>query len=151
VILNDQLFLPDNVIWAWQKVQRAYSYDRTWFNALELAQFEMTLHEQIDSIIEDFRSGTYRVGPAKPIPFPKKKEEDGTRPTRQMFWFSVRDQVAWMALINVIGQDLDALMPPWSYGDRLYRTTWFDQFSDHLHIGPYRNSRRHFYRAFKNS
>lgn len=150
-VLLAQLLLRENVYWAWQKVRHAYSFDRTWYDELELAEFEATVDDQVTFILEAFREGHYRLSPAKPVPFPKKPDAEGNKPTRQMFWFRVRDQVAWMALLNVIGPSLDSLMPVWSYGDRLYRSVWIDPKTDLLRVGPYRHTNRLAYRAFKHS
>jgi len=146
-----QLLLRENVYWAWQKVRNAYRFDRTWYDELELAEFEATLDEQVTFILNAFRKDHYRLSPARPVPFPKKPDAEGNKPTRQMFWFRVRDQVAWMALLNVIGPALDSLMPVWSYGDRLYRSVWIDSETDLLKVGPYRHTNRLTYRAFKHS
>ena len=67
---------------------------------------------------------------------------------------SVRDQVAWIALVNVIGPLLDSKMPAWSYGHRLYKAAWFEEQAEgtlRLELGPYRHSSGHLFRRFKHS
>jgi hypothetical protein len=76
-----------------------------------------------------------------------------SRELRQAFWVSVADQVAWIAVVNVIGPQLEADMPVWSYGNRLYRPAWFEESATHpvLKIGPFRHSPGLLYRKFQHS
>jgi hypothetical protein len=48
---------------------------------------------------------------------------------------------------------LDDMMPPWSYGNRLYRSVWYDDEETRakLHVGQYRNSSGQIYRSFRHS
>jgi hypothetical protein len=82
-------------------------------------------------------------------------EADGQIAIRQAFWVSVRDQVSWLAYVNVVGPDLDYEMPAWSYGNRLYRSLVVQDSGPEgkLHIlpGPYRNTRGLIYRKFQHS
>ena len=152
---TERLLRVENLFWAWEKAKAAYSFDKTWFDEVELAGFEANLKRNLLEIRSRFATGRYLLDPARPIAFPKRSE--GQQPaTRQMFWFSVRDQVAWLALVNAIGPSVDRLMPSWSYGDRLYRSVWRlrsqpdgDSSKGTLQIGPYRHSSRHLYRPFK--
>jgi hypothetical protein len=66
----------------------------------------------------------------------------------------VRDQLAWLAYLNVIGADVDSQMPAWSYGNRLFRSTIVKETEagmPRFTSGPYRNTRGHIYRPFKQS
>ncbi|HXP79411.1 MAG TPA: RNA-directed DNA polymerase [Verrucomicrobiae bacterium] len=105
-------------------------------------------------IARDFLYGTYQNKPLKLLPQPKM-ESDGKIAVRQAFWVSVRDQVSWLAYVNVVGSDLDYQMPAWSYGNRLYRSLIVDQpeAEGKLHVlpGPYRNARGLIYRKFQHS
>ncbi len=56
-----------------------------------------------------------------PIP---KKPKNGILRLRQFFQVPFRDQVAWIAVVNVIGPTLDRLLPAWVYGYRLYRSPY---------------------------
>lgn len=152
--LFDSLLLPDNLEWAWQKVKTYYRGLKEWHDEFEIAAFESELYRNLDSISASFTKQSYRLTPLRPLPQPKKSAEDGIHPTRQAFWVSVRDQVAWMALVNVIGPQLDQQMPTWSYGNRLFRSVWFiDEDDSHtqLHIGRYRHTSGHLYRKFNQS
>ena len=156
--LRDDLLRVENFFWAWQKARASYSFDRTWYDEIELATFETNLKENLHALRDEFASGQYALRAARPVAFPKRGESSSNHQptTRQMFWFSVRDQVAWLALVNVIGPLIDRQMPSWSYGDRLYRSVWRLPSESNpnrgmLKIGPYRHTSRHIYRPFKHA
>lgn len=154
-VLQD-LTSSENLFWAWEKVRRQLKSDSAWCNQLELAAFEINLGQHLDEIGSEFLEGRYQTGALKPLGQPKKKRgsETGELEMRQMFWVPVRDQVAWVALVNIIGPALDSQMPQWSFGNRLHRSAWIEDGADqkrHLKIGPYRRSSPLFYRKFSQS
>ncbi len=119
----ERLLLPENLVYAWRKVKKIYAAADGYFDFAELHAFEINLEQELASIRADFERGEYRNIPLRPLPRPKKME--GTRATnRAYFHVSVRDQVAWIAVVNALGPQLDQKMPPWSYGNRLYRPAW---------------------------
>src|ERR1022692_4436140 len=138
----ERLTSPENLYWAWGKVRRYYRTTDAWFNEAELAAFESNLETELGKLREQLRSKTYRTSPLLPLPQPKAPDNEGKPRARQAFWVSVADQVAWIAVVNVIGPQLEAEMPVWSYGNRLYRPAWVDDSTPHpvLKIGPFRNS-----------
>ena len=93
--------------------------------------------------------------PIRPIPFPKGgNDENGKLKVRQSFFIDFRDQLAWMAVCNVIGHVFDRKMPAWSFGNRLYVSTWMEKDKDGNNIwkvGNYRNTSRHLYRKWTQS
>ena len=94
------------------------------------------------------------MAPLRPLPFPKNPGADGKPRLRQLFQVAVRDQVAWTAVVNVVGPHLDSKMPAWSYGNRLYRSIWVEEDSDGVKrrkIGRYRHSSGYIYLPFKQS
>lgn len=143
----------ENLIWAWRKAQRLYQSADVPYDVAELGAFELDLEAQLRSIRRDFRSGKYKLSPLVLLPQPKKPTEDGRSRMRQSFHVSVRDQVAWIALVNVIGPTLDSKMPTWSYGHRLYKAAWYEQIEGRprLELGPYRHANGSLYRRFKHS
>ncbi|RYG99463.1 MAG: RNA-directed DNA polymerase [Alphaproteobacteria bacterium] len=153
--LNELLLLPENFLWAWRKVKRSYATTDMLFNRAELASFELSLEAELQSIRSDFSRGSYTLERLRLLPQPKKPDSEGRHRMRQSFEVSVRDQVAWTALINVLGPELDQLMPAWSYGSRLYRAAWYEDIKDgeqsRLNVGPYRHSSGYLYRHFKHS
>jgi hypothetical protein len=151
--LKETLTFPENLYWAWEKVRRFYRSMDGWYDELAVAKFEANLEQELRRIAKDFDSGRYRMQPLRPLPQPKKPDASGNPKTRQAFWFTVRDQVAWTAYMNVVGPPLDQLMPPWSYGNRLYRSVWRDDAGERskLHLGRYRNSSGQIYRSFRHS
>lgn len=147
------LISSENLSWAWRKARRLYTAADGPHDAAEIAGFELDLENQLKSIAKDFANGRYKMSPMVLLPQPKKPGDDGRSRMRQSFHISVRDQVAWIALVNVIGPTLDSKMPPWSYGHRLYKAAWYeeDDGRSHLALGPYRHSSGSLYRRFKHS
>ena len=151
----DLLLLPENLTWAWRKARRMYATGDNLYDQGELAAFDLDLEAQLASIWSEFRDGSYRPAPLRLLPQPKKPHDNGSPRMRQSFHVSIRDQVAWIAVVNALGPSIDRLMPGWSYGHRLYRAAWYEDEADgsrsELNIGPYRHSGGHMYRKFKHS
>jgi len=144
----------ENLEWAWGKVKRYYNSETAWKDDVEIAKFSLNLQSELEKIAADYISGKYVLSKIRPIPQPKKRDADGNYRLRQLFWISVRDQVAWMAIVNIIGPLLDSQMPLWSFGNRLHRAVWFEKdIGDEkkLKIGPYRQSSGMTYRRFSQS
>jgi len=148
----DQLTNPDNLYWSWNKAKNQYRKEGIWYDEIELAAFEANLENNLKSIASDFKNNSYKITPIRPLPFPKKKK-DKDHEVRQYFWISVRDQVAWIAFINIIGPNLDSVMPSWSYGNRLYRPVWLEEENGKKakRIGWYRHTSGNIYRKFRHS
>jgi len=147
-LVCDQL----NLHWAWEKVKKACVPGDVWVDEAALASFEVHLGSELESIASDLRSGRYRVAPLNPMAFPKNPDAAGNARVRQYFNFSIRDQVVWTAVVNVVGPYVDARMPAWSYGNRLFRSTWIEEEENGLKrrkIGPYRHSSGRIYRPFQ--
>jgi hypothetical protein len=147
--VTDQL----NLRWAWEKVRRASTPGDVWIDEIELAGFEVQLERNLQSIADEIRKGRYRLRPLRPMAFPKSPNKDGEQQVRQYFNVAVRDQVAWTAVVNVVGPHLDRLMPAWSYGNRLFRSIWVDE-DDGVRsrkIGRYRHSSGRIYLSFGQS
>jgi len=120
--LETLLTCPHNLYWAWLKYQRYMQSVHTWVDDYRLSCFEANLQEELDTIARQFKKLTYRTQPIRPLPLPSRAGKNGAQPGL-IYDVSVRDQVAWIAFLNVIGPGLDCRMPPWSYGSRLYRST----------------------------
>jgi hypothetical protein len=147
--LSDQL----NIQWAWEKVRKASIPGDIWINEIELSNFELDLEDNLQNIADEFRKGTYKPSPIKPLPFPKNPDKNGTPQVRQCFCITVRDQVAWTAIVNTVGPLVDSQMPPWSYGNRLYRSIWIEDENDKKRrkVGNYRHSSGQYYLPFRQS
>ena len=147
--VTDQL----NLRWAWEKVRRAATPGDVWIDEIELAGFEVELERNLQSIAMEIRKGRYRLRHLRPMAFPKNPTKDGEQQVRQYFHVAVRDQVAWTAVVNVIGPILDPLMPAWSYGNRLFRSIWVDEEGGvrRRKIGHYRHSSGRIYLPFGQS
>lgn len=152
--LLDDLATPENLNYAWKKARNLFHSADGYVNNAELTAFELNLENELASIQAEFRSNSYVLRPLRPLPRPKKLDK-GKFADRQYFHVAVRDQVAWIAVVNILGPRLDPLMPAWSYGNRIYRAAWFDddeeRQSKKLEIGPYRHASGHLYRKFQHS
>ena len=152
--LLDDLSTLENLNYAWRKAKNFFHSADGYIDNAEITAFELNLEKELASIQEDFRQGSYTLRPLRPLPRPKKLEK-GKAVDRQYFHISVRDQVAWIALTNILGPRLDPLMPAWSYNYRIYRTAWYDEDevreSQKLEIGPYRHASGQLYRKFQQS
>lgn len=141
-----------NMRWAWEKVKRASVPGDIWIDEADLAHFEVHLGRELRSLGDDLCSGRFRMSPIRPMAFPKNPDGDGNPRVRQYFHFAVRDQVAWTAVVNVLGHHVDARMPVWSYGNRLFRSAWIeeDPHGNRIRkVGPYRHSSGRIYRPFQ--
>lgn len=157
--LFDQIADQLNLRWAWDKVRnQAYPGD-VWFDEVALASFELDLEENLRRIAADIQKGTFHTKPLKPLPYPKQKGSSTVASVREMFYVEVSDQVAWTAVINIVGPYVDSKMPPWSYGNRLFRSIWIEESAvgksgnttRKRMIGRYRHSSGRIYLSFGQS
>ncbi|MBB3524154.1 RNA-directed DNA polymerase [Rhizobium sp. BK456] len=152
--LFDDLAAPENLNYAWKKARTLFHSADGYVDNAEIIAFELNLEYELASIQAEFRSNSYVLRQLRPLPRPKKMDK-GTFANRQYFHVAVRDQVAWIAVVNILGPRLDPLMPAWNYGNRIYRAAWFDDGewpqSKKLEIGPYRHASGHLYRKFQHS
>lgn len=148
-----RLLEPENLRYAWLKAKNLYRNADGYIDTGELAEFELDLEQRLLEIHRQFERGHYRLKKLRPLPRPKKLHNDSPI-DRQYYHVAVEDQVAWIALANALGPMLDQKMPPWSYGNRLYRPAWYEKDESQestLEIGPYRHASGHLYRKFKHS
>jgi hypothetical protein len=135
----------ENLHWAWEKAKDFYNDDNYWCDELEIIDFQVNYENYLKKIQQEILENKYKLSPLKPIFFPKTKGENGELKNRQMFWVSIKDQVVWLAVMNVIGKYYDKQMPFWSYGNRLYvniypnKTESTEEKIQWLY-GPYRNT-----------
>ncbi len=151
----DDIVTLENLHLAWEKAKSFYQKHEHWYDQIEIASFTANYQNELKSIVEDIKNGNYTLAALKPIFFPKGPDSEGPL-SRQMFWVSVRDQVAWLAVMNIIGKYYDKQMPFWSYGNRLYVSMFpIDTKKDSDKIiwgyGPYRNTTTNTYRSFQQS
>lgn len=148
-----RLLQPENLNYAWIKAKNLYRAADGYIDAGEIAAFELDLEQRLLHIRRQFERGAYRIKKLRPIPRPKKISEEQPI-NRQYYHIAIEDQVAWIALVNALGPELDLMMEPWSYGNRLYRPAWYDKDEasvSTLEIGPYRHASGHLFRKFQHS
>ena len=151
--ISERLLLRENLIYAWRKAKRLYSTSDGYIDRAEIAAFELNLEDELSLIHSQFESGIYKTKKLRPLPRPKKLN-DGEPVDRQYYHVAIQDQVAWIAMVNALGPELDMLMPSWSYGNRLYRPAWYEEDNEvvsKLEIGPYRHATGHLFRKFQHS
>ncbi len=148
----DRLLLPENLNYAWRKAKSLYRATDGYVDHGEIAEFELDLERRLKRIQTYFENGHYRLSKLRPLPRPKALVDE-TSTTRQYFHVAIDDQVAWIAVANALGPELDQLMPPWSYSYRIYRPAWYEDEDNksRLEIGPYRHESGHLYRRFQHS
>jgi hypothetical protein len=93
----------ENLYSAWEKVRSFFLHDAVFVDEVELAAFGANLEVELDSIAEQFGELKYRMSPLRPFPYPKRKKTEEEPGIRQYFHVSLRDQVAWVAFVNVVG------------------------------------------------
>lgn len=151
----EQVTSLENMMLAWRKLERAFNYGDVWYDELLIAEFKMNLVEHLREMADSIKNGEYKMQSIRPIPFPKGGEDgNGELKVRQSFFIDFRDQLAWMAVCNVIGYVFDRKMPAWSYGNRLYVSMWMEKHEDGnkvWKVGNYRNTSRNFYRKWTQS
>ncbi len=148
-MIIDWIANSENLYWAWEKVKEFYRESNIWFDQIELSEFEAKLQSELRVIQKRLLERRYELLPLKPIALPKASNENGQPQSRQSFWVSIPDQVAWVAVVNIIGPVLDSKMSFWSYGHRLYKSVFYEEERSskqkELKFGPYRNSRKKVY------
>jgi len=145
--LIDEIGHYSNLLFAWKKFRKSSQKGDIWFDEFEFVKFESNLHENLKKIRDDILNGNYELAELIEIPFPKGpltlkegeklskedkedpcikviKEENIALRYRTTYKISIRDQITWIAVINVIGRYFEEQMCDWSYGNRLYRRIW---------------------------
>lgn len=147
----EKIIETENLHWAWKKVKNSFQVGDIWYDEIELALFEANLYQNLEDIKEKIKSGSYSLSTIKPLPFPKSCDKiTGIQRVRQTFDIRIKDQVVWMAVVNVIGNSLDYQMPWWSYGHRLYVPVWKNE-NDRWVVGWYTHSKGQLYRKWNQS
>jgi hypothetical protein len=110
----------DNLRLAWMRARQQFDTNHYFVDYSAVADFSCNLEDNLLDVAAELSSGKYRLSPLRLAPQPKHKVSRALPPPmREVFWLEPRDQVAWLAIANVIGPLLDIKMPPWSYGNRL--------------------------------
>lgn len=161
MLLIEKIATLENLTLSWRKVENSLKKGEIWFDELDAFDFKLNLIQNLENMGNDMLHGKYRMQKILPAPYPKgpKTDDDGntTLQVRQAFYVNIRDQVAWMALYNIIGPKIEKLMPAWSYGNRLGLTFWKGIVNeggkaktDWIH-GPYRRTSPYFYMKWTHS
>jgi hypothetical protein len=116
----DALLSEENLRLAWRRAVRYFATSTHFVDQIAVAAFGRDIDANLARIRDDFATGRYRLTPLRLTPHPKpRRGRTASIIMREIFWLHPRDQVAWLAVINVIGPGLDDQMPDWSYGHRL--------------------------------
>lgn len=145
----------ENLHWAWTKAKAFFSKNEYWYDQIAISNFSANYENELKQIQYDIKENQYKLKSIRPIFFPKGLDEKGKPRNRQMFLIDVRDQVVWLAVMNIIGKYYDKQMPFWSYGNRLYISMFPDGQTKTRKIkwgyGNYRNTTTNTYRNFQQS
>lgn len=159
-----------NLLFAWKKFKNSSERGDVWHDGFEFVRFEANLRKNLMSIREDVLDGSYRLTDLHELPYPKGgkvmevgeelseadkadpcilhiKEKNVALRYRVTYDVAIRDQVLWIAIVNVIGEYFEDLMPEWSYNYRLYRRIWYDEYGT-LCKGLFRASDKQLYRKW---
>lgn len=154
--LLEAICCKENLMLAWRRVEKSFSHGRIWFDELQLAAYKFNLHNNISELSKRMLNGNYKMRPIIPAPYPKsssinaeseKLEDKEKLKVRQSFAVNIEDQLAWMAVLGVLGPYFEEEMPAWSFGNRLYLNTWKDK-GGHWINGVYRTTSENFYRKW---
>jgi hypothetical protein len=111
----DTYFSPWVMRSAWNKALHWYSLGE-WADPAELLAWRAEPWRHLADLASELAAGTYKPFAFPEIPYPKKGGY-----TRHYVMPSVRDQVAFMVFLVLLGPFLEARMPNVSFGNRLYR------------------------------
>jgi len=126
----DSSFYEDvNFYIAFEKLKAYYKQENELYDYIELKQYESNIHKNIRRIKREISENKYHTKAITPLPFPKNETEDGKLRIRQYFEISIDDQLIWIAIVNIIGPKLDGYIPFWSYGNRIFNPTWYEENS----------------------
>lgn len=166
----DRIVEYSNLLFAWKKYKNSSERGDVWYDGFEFARFEANLHSNLLQIQNDVLSNKYCLTELDEIPYPKGSlsfpdgkelsEMDKTDPCityikeknmalryRVTYNVAIKDQVLWIAIVNIIGEYFDDRMPEWSYNYRLYRRIWYDD-DGNLCKGWFRPSDKQLYRKW---
>jgi RNA-directed DNA polymerase len=114
----DQVCSVDNLTAAWRRVRSNIQVARrgssAGIDAVTLRDFEADWTNQMNSLADDLRSGTYRPLPARRVAIPKASGGE-----RVIAILTIRDRVAQRAMQQVLEPLFDPLLLDCSYGCRL--------------------------------
>jgi hypothetical protein len=148
----ERVVSQENLEWAWKRAKNCYRWGDVWYDELEVINFELKLSENLEVIGDGLKNLSYDMSPMNLVPQPKKLSSEV--PYRQFFSVPIKDQVAWIAVVNILGPVLDSQMSRWSYGNRLYRSVWYeedDRGKERLRIGSYRSYSGRLFATFHQS
>lgn len=142
----------ENLYMAWNRLAKSITYSDVWYDEYEFSKFECLLDQNIHNVHKSLLDGSYRMDSIRPIPFPKGGRDDkGNLKVRQAFWISMKDQLVWVAICNILGPLIETKMPGWSTGNRLYVPMWKDNGDEDTpwQYGSFLNSYPFIYRKWK--
>lgn len=111
----DRLFSPWLMRAAWNKTQSWYRSGEP-YDPAEYLAWQADPWAHLAELAHELSTGKYRPRPFPTIPYPKKGDT-----IRHYVVPTVRDQVAFMALLTLLGPFLEGRMYNVSFGNRLYR------------------------------
>lgn len=159
-----------NLLFAWKKFKNSSERGDVWHDGFEFVRFEACLRRNLMTIRKEVLDGRYRLTDLHELPYPKggkvmeegeelsevekadpcilhNKEKNIALRYRVTYDVAIRDQVLWIAIVNVVGEDFENMMPAWSYNYRLHKRIWYDD-NGKLCMGLFRASDKQLYRKW---
>src|SRR5690606_1107138 len=100
---------------ALRKVEYMYQQGE-WYDPAEWLDWQHRPWENLSTLAHELLNGSYEPGPFPLVPYPKKGQR-----TRHYCVPPVKDQVAFMVFMVLLGPFYEARMENVSFGNRLYR------------------------------
>lgn len=155
VTLQD-IISTNNLYQAWRKLEKSISYTDVWYDETAFLSFKYRLDENISEIQTDILEGNYKLTPIRPMPFPKGVDDESNPCVRLAYSISMRDQLIWIALCNLLGPITEKKMPGWSFGNRLFVPMWKEKSNNdnkkaEWRCGDFLNSYPFIYKKWKQS
>lgn len=123
-LAREALAHPQVLQGAWMRVNAWYG-SATLAPEPELSHWRLHPEGELRRLRDDLRSGTWEPSPWTQLPYPKK----GAR-LRHYVQPTVRDQVAFMAHMVLLGPLIDSEVPSFAFGNRWYRPVIWDRRLD---------------------
>jgi len=144
-----------NLLSAWLKVKYHLLKYEGWVDLENLYTFEAVLDDKLRYIHEQFSQKEWKLNKMVPLPrlkIQRNNDKSTNEKIRQDFWVPLIDQIAWVAVVNIVGPILDLQMPGWSFANRLYRSVLYEdteiQGEEKGKVGPYRHYSGQVYRSW---
>ena len=145
---NGKILFSPEVLWAaWMRIENWY-YGSDLAPQPELSCWKLHPEEQLRELHKELAGGKWKPSRWPMVPFPKKG-----RMLRHYYMPTVKDQVAFMAHLVLLGPLLDSKFYNFSFGNRWYRPIAWDRRSESAgwKLRPYQFYNKRSFRPYARS